>query len=546
MRFNFSPKEQSPPLNNTPQDSHQTDEDKNIADMHSVDSGLLDESDLETDELSSTTNEQVGEDKFTESNTSTHKSKIWIYSLLGMVAIALGGIFWQQSQNTPKQEEVIAQPAKLPVNVAQAKIKSLQQFVFGDGFVSAVRGKHLTFETSGTITYIKKINGRNLREGDFVKAGELLAKVDDRKLRADLVQARARTAEAETQRITAQANVSQAIASVEQSKADVIRTKADLEAAEDAYRLAVSELKRYEKLFAQGAISNSEVDVRRNSAKDASAKVKAAQAQISAAQSLVKSSQGQLESAKSQLASTGATIASARAGQTRSNVNLEDSVIQAPFNGIVAHMNIREGDYWTTQRLQVSGDYQSVVDSVPMILIDPRAYEVRLRLPAFDGALVRPGQSAYVVLDKDMSAASTRGMSQETLIRLARARGRVFSVSPSVSPGERAVDITVRLDGGGIKNVRDGERVSVWLAVEGNPNSIAVPPSAIVYRDQKPHIFVVDEEKQIVKLRSVEEGIRGISLTEIKTGLSSGELVVTQGRNRLVDGTPVEVVNVEE
>lgn len=468
--------------------------------------------------------------------------RIWLYLLLGVGILAIGGILFRQSQNNP--QEILtqaAEPARLSVRATEVKIQPLQQFVFGDGYVSAVRGKHLTFETSGTITYIKKINGRELREGDFVKAGELLAKVDDRKLRAELAQAQAQTAEAETQRVAAQANISQGNASVEQAKADVIRTQADLEAAQDAYRLAKSELKRREKLFAEGAISISDVDVYRNKAKDASAKVKAAQAQITAAQSQVKSSLSQLESAKSQLESTKATIASARAGQIRSSVQMEDTVIQAPFNGTVAHMNIREGDYWTTQRLQVTGEYQNVVDSVPMILIDPKAYEVRLKLPAFDGTLVRPGQSAYVVLDKDMSAASTKGMSQQTLVRLARARGRVFSVSPSVSPGERAVEVVVRLDGG-IKNVRDGERVSAWIAVEENPTALAVPPDAIIYRDQKPHVFVVDKEKQIVKLRPIEEGIRGISQQEIKSGVQPGELVVTEGRNRLVDGTPVEVV----
>lgn len=475
------------------------------------------------------------------------RGRMWrLYLLLGVGIVALGGVLFRQLQNNPQVTPTeTAEPARLSVKATEVKIQPLQQFVFGDGYVSAVRGKHLTFETSGTITYIKKINGRELREGDFVKAGELLAKVDDRKLRAELAQAQAQTAEAETQRVAAQASISQGNASVEQAKADVIRTQADLEAAQDAYRLARSELKRREKLFAEGAISISDVDVYRNKAKDASAKVKAAQAQITAAQSQVKSSLSQLESAKSQLESTRATIASARAGQTRSNVNLEDTVIQAPFNGIVAHMNIREGDYWTTQRLQVTGEYQNVVDSVPMILIDPKAYEVRLKLPAFDGTLVRPGKLGYVVLDKDMSQASTRGMSQQTLVRLARARGRVFSVSPSVSPGERAVNVTVRLNLG-IKNVRDGERVSVWLAVQKNPNALAVPPNAIVYRDQKPHVFVVDEDKQIVKLRPVEEGIRGISLSEIKSGVQPGELVVTEGRNRLVDGTPVEVVRSEQ
>ncbi|MEM9923358.1 MAG: efflux RND transporter periplasmic adaptor subunit [Cyanobacteria bacterium P01_D01_bin.50] len=498
---------------------------------------------LDTQDLADSNPELVNNDITTANPPGKSKRRIWLYLLLGVGIVAVCGVFFRQLQNNPQETPPPAvEPARLSVRATEVKIQPLQKFVFGDGYVSAVRGKHLTFETSGTITYIKKVNGRDLREGDFVKAGELLAKVDDRKLRAELAQAQAQTAEAETQRVTAQAGISQANASIEQAKADVIREQANLEAAQDAYRLAKSELKRYEKLFAEGAISTSEVDVRRNQAKEASAQVKAAQAQITAAQSQVKSSLGQLESAKSQLQSTRATIASARAGQNRSNVNLEDTVIKAPFNGIVAHMNIREGDYWTTQRLQVTGDYQDVVDSVPMILIDPNAYEVRLRLPAFDGTLVRPGQSAYVVLDKDMSAASTAGMSQETLLSLARARGRVFSVSPSVSPGERAVQVTVRLNGG-MKNVRDGERVSVWLAVENNPRALTVPPDAIVYRDQKPHVFVVDKEKQIVKLRAVSEGIRGISQQEIRSGVKPGELVVTQGRNRLVDGTPVEVVN---
>ncbi len=530
MKFNnFSPNE-SPPSQTLPEDMHQANKQQKVG------------------ELSSGETETIGDDGATIAASTPRKRRIWLYLFLGIGVFALGGILFQYLQPSPKEEQTAIatnKTAKLPVKTTEVKIQPLQNFVFGDGYVSAVRGKHLTFETSGTITYIKKVKGRELREGDFVKAGDLLAKVDDRKLRADLAQAQAQTAEAETQRVTAQASISQANAAVDQAKADVIRAQADLEAARDAHRLAKSELKRYEKLYTEGAISISEVDVRRNQAKDASAKVKAAQAQITAAQSQVKSSLGQLESSRSQLESTRATIASARAAQMRSNVTLEDTVIQAPFDGIVAHMNIREGDYWTPQRLQITGDYQSVVDSVPVILIDPKAYEVRLKLPAFDGALARPGQSAYVVLDKDMSAASTKGMSEETLIRLAMAKGKVFSVSPSVSPGERAVQVTVRLYGG-MKNVRDGERVSVWLSVEQNPNALAVPPNAIIYRDQKPHVFVVDKEKQVVRLRPIEEGIRGISLTEIKSGVRAGELVVTEGRNRLVDGTPVEIINVEQ
>ncbi|NEQ84028.1 MAG: hypothetical protein F6K26_28770, partial [Moorea sp. SIO2I5] len=43
--------------------------------------------------------------------------------------------------------------------------------------------------------------------------------------------------------------------------------------------------------------------------------------------------------------------------------------------------------------------------------------------------------------------------------------------------------------------------------------------------------------------RPVTAGIRGISMQEITSGVEVGDLVVTEGVNRLVDGTPVEVIN---
>ena len=486
---------------------------------------------------------KVVTDTTTLKNVTPKKRPLWQYMLGGVAIFILGSIAFQQLQNNPQISETKSeQTARLPVKATRVKKQLIQKFVFGNGRVGATKGKHLTLETSGTITYIKKVNGRELREGDFVKAGELLAKVDDRKLRADIAQAQAQTAEAETQRVTAQANVSQAEAVVEQAKADKIRAQADLRAAEDGYKLAQSEYKRRAELFESGAISASDTDVYKNKAEDASAKVQAAKAQVRAAQSQIKSAEGQLKSAQSQFYATRATIASARAGQTRSIVTLEDTTITAPFDGIVAHLNIREGDYWTPQRVQASGDYQNIVDSVPIILIKPGVYDVWMKLPAFDGVSVKTNQKAYVVSDKEMSTASTNGISESQLFSLAKARGTVFSVSPSITPGERAVEVKVRLNTG-IKTLRDGERVSVWIAVAENPSAVAIPPNAIVYRDRKPFVFVVDQQNNQVKLRPVKEGIQGLALLEVTSGVEAGELVVTEGRNRLVDGTPVEVID---
>jgi multidrug efflux pump subunit AcrA (membrane-fusion protein) len=118
----------------------------------------------------------------------------WLKKSLGLMmlfaAIAgIGTVGAMRLNSLAEVEEATpteVQPAGLPVRVVPAQSAPIQAWVFSDGFASAVRSKHLTFEVPGTITYIKKIEGRDLREGDRVREGELLAKVDDRKLAADI------------------------------------------------------------------------------------------------------------------------------------------------------------------------------------------------------------------------------------------------------------------------------------------------------------------------------------------------------------------------
>ena len=601
----------------------------------------------------------------------------WLKKSLGflMLFAAIAGIGTVGAMRLNSQAEAEeatptqVQPAGLPVRVVPAQSAPIQAWVFSDGFASAVRSKHLTFEVPGTITYIKKIEGRDLREGDRVREGELLAKVDDRKLAADITQAQAGSAEAQTQRSVALANLEQARANLQQAKAGVeqnqalleqsrskveqaranlaqiqsrvqqaqvgvqqaeakveqaqanvaqtqarqgqtlanlARSQANLQKAQADLDLAIKEQERRLTLYQEGVISQSDLDVytnRRQNAESglnavqnevkaaeqevqaansqiiaaqkeveaaksqvsaalqdvevaksqvtageqeiavAQSQVTVAHSQISAAESQVKAVAGQVQSAQAQIYSADAGIASAQTQVTRADVNLEDSTIYAPFDGVLAYLNITEGDYWSPQRVQPSGEYQNIVERVPMIVINPGEFEVKVELPAFEGDRVRPGQRVYIVLDEDMSAASAGQMTSNELTKLARAAGQVFSVSPSVTPGGRAMSVTMRIKQGS-ENLRHGSRVSAWIAVEENLNATTAPFEAFVFRDRQPHVFVVNPETGRVEQRKITLGIEGISTREIVEGVSPGELLVTEGSNRLVDGAPVEIVEV--
>lgn len=457
-----------------------------------------------------------------------------------------------ESQNESKNANPVSAD-RLSVRAVRAKTAPLQEWVFADGFASAVKIKHLTFEVAGTINYLKKINGRDLREGDFVKKGELLAQVDDRRLASDIAIAQAKEADAQQQLSTAQANLGQAKAGVRQTEAELAKARASLVSARARLKkvqaneaFAKTEWQRYQELHEQGAISTSELEVKEKNYQDAQADVEAAGAEgeavkenIGAVQSSIDSAKQNVRAAEAQVSAAQSAIASARAQVNKSRVIREDAQIKVPFDGQIAYLNIQEGDYWTPQRISTQ-TYQDVVERVPIIVIDPNTFEVNIELPAFEGERVKVGDRAIVSLDNNLSKAIGQTKS-EAALQQASAEGRVFSVSPSVTPGARAVNVKIRISKG-TANLRQGVKISTWIAVKEKPQATVLPFDAFVFRDRQPFIFVVDEKRGIVQERQIHSGIEGISLREVLAGVKPGELVVTDGKNRLVNGTPVEVV----
>ena len=547
---------------------------------------------------------------------------LWV-APVAIVVLLLGGRVLQRLTSPDEEPQQTSEQARFPVKTVKAVSAPIQAWVFGEGFASAVRRKHLTFEVAGTIVYVKQVEGRELREGDFVGTGELLASVDDRQLVADIRAAEAQEAEAREQVDSAiaqrdealanveqaraaldgeearvgqsRANLSQAEASLEKTRAQRVEGNANLRKAESALvdaqvslkqargdrELALAELQRRQDLYEEDLIPLSELDEYTNRLQNADTAVEsaetrvltaredvaaaesqivaierdidaaesqveaafrdidAAESQVDAARSQISASQVRAIAAESQIDATAAGVDSAIAQVSKSEVLLEDSQIFAPFDGIVAYLNIRQGDYWSPQRINVQ-TYQDVVESVPIVLIDPSEFEVIIELPSFEGGQVRVGQRAYIVLDDKLGAAASGQVESDDLIQLSSAQGRVFAVSPSVTPGGRAVKVSIRVNQGTAR-LREGARVSCWIAVEEKLNATVAPQQAFVFRDRQPHVFVVADDNT-VRQRPVELGIEGLSVLEIVEGVRPGDTLVTDGKNLLVEGAAVEIV----
>lgn len=456
------------------------------------------------------------------------QQKFWIVGAILTGILGLG-IIWAIA--SPRSEETATEAtveqARLTVKTIPVKRESIRSWTFGDGYVSALVKKHLTFQAEGTINYLLQVNGRDLREGDIVQRGELLAQVDRRKYDADITVATAGKIEANNQ-------AQNAIANLRQTEASLVQVKADLERAKTNEAFAKTDLQRYEDLLAEGAIEQRAVDVRLTDLKNAQASTKAAIA-------AVESVEAQVSAAKVQVETAEAGIQSAEARLSQSAINSEDTQLIAPFDGVIARLNIREGDYWTPQIVNAGGDYDTIVERLPVIMIDPSQFEVNVELPAYQGERVQPGQQALIVLDGDRPRVNASNFTGQDLNALASAQGRVFSVSPSVSPGERSIRVTIRIESGGAK-LQDGQSVSAWIATDTKPDAAVAPFSAFIFRDRRSYVFVVDESDGTVEQREIQQGIEGLSKREILTGVRPGELVVIEGQNRLVNGAPVEIL----
>ncbi|MGJ3253200.1 MAG: efflux RND transporter periplasmic adaptor subunit [Elainellaceae cyanobacterium] len=448
------------------------------------------------------------------------KKSYWPAIALALVAIfGLGSWrIYQRLTAGPSGEIQTSATDSLPVQVVRVQTGVVEEWVFDEGVSLPVTLEALTFEASGTVTYLAKVNGVPLKAGDLVSQGQLLATIDNRKQTASIT-----AAEADVQVAVSQRN--QAEASLQEAQANLAQAESDL-------ALAQSELRRNQYLFEQGVISESDRDVAKNEANSARARLETARQSVASAEEGVISAQ--------------ASVEAAQASRNSTAVDLEDTQLVASSDGVVAYINIQELDYWNTQYLNTS-NAQSLIDTVPIVVVNPESFEVRLEVQSSNAAAIRPGQRVYAVPEDQVNQSQAIGASQQALLDIARQQGStgtVFAVSPSQTPEGRGTEVTIR-NLQPVRNLTVNGRVYVWIEVDASPDAVVVPVGAVTSRGQETYVFVVNEADNTVQRRLITEGIRGFSEVGVLSGVRPGELVVVEGQNRLTDGAPVEIVGQE-
>ena len=195
------------------------------------------------------------------------------------------------------------------------------------------------------------------------------------------------------------------------------------------------------------------------------------------------------------------------------NVDAEGNVL-APQSGTLVTMNATEGSY--------------ISNSMPLVVIDGAD---QMKVTASVSEALVPKISAGDSADVTVSAANKAFTATiRSVERAANMQTKLYTVV-----------LTVPADVTGLMN---GMFADVTFHTDAAEDTIVVPTEAILTSNGAQYVYVVEEGT--AKYVAVTTGLIGSGVTEITSGLTEGEQLVTVGQAYLSDGDPVRVVSGEE
>jgi membrane fusion protein (multidrug efflux system) len=257
-----------------------------------------------------------------------------------------------------------------------------------------------------------------------------------------------------------------------------------------------------------------------------------AEQQLARGRSLLTSPAGQQQQVDQDVAnerSLAAQVGAAVAQLQQAQINLAYTEIRAPIDGKITTTTVTEGNVVS----QTSGTLATVVSQDPMYVIFPIASRSALELrdryaqKGFGAVLIRlrlltgklygqEGHLDYVspIVDQTTDTITLRGV-----------------IPNPVLPGLKAGDP-------GSRELADGEFVTVLLEGVQPISVLAIPRAAVVSDQQGDYVLVVDAQNKAQE-RRIQLGQSTPSTAVVTNGLTEGELVISQGVQRVRPGQPV-------
>jgi HlyD family secretion protein len=391
------------------------------------------------------------------------KRAIILFSIVGILIISTAGYFGFSTSKAPE-----ATPTPQTVSVTKCDV---EQTVTAPGNLINVNEADVQMPTTGRISTVK------VRVGDWVRAGQILAELDD--------------------------------VTTSQAKLDLLSAQDDLEklqkrrTALDYPRATNDFIKDLRKQVKAAKDSVSQLTDAAKNAEDATLR-----SQLLASLANAKDNQKQLESklswytskpTENDITSADSELALAQAKYDAANAVMESLKIKAPFDGIVFEVAAEAGQ-----------TYQA--EAKLFTLGDPKALEALVSVTEEDYPLVSIGQNAEVYFDARPDVT---------------VKGKVERIIPKRIEGDSPLyNIYVSLDEIPV-GLADGMTVDTNVTISSRTGVLCLPRS-VVHASGNDKAIVQVWNGSSTESRNIEVGLRGDSNIEIISGLTEGEQVVVR------------------
>src|SRR5579872_452885 len=453
---------------------------------------------------------------------------------VGTAALLGGGTWlaiWQINKNV------------VTVQTAPAVRQDVTSLVTASGEVKPLTYTNVLGEGIGKITEI------DVKEGDHVKKGDVLLRLESVQPAADVNAQRAGIASAEAGINSAQANDVSAQADIKSRAADLEHAKLDWD--------------RGQMLFQDGLIPKQDYDTRK--------------ATYDGAVAALASAQARAEQARAQLAQARSGLTQNQAMLGRLSDVLNKTTYTAPINGVVTYIAVRVGE-------NVVPGIQNATGSYLMTISDMSVVTAELKVDETDIVDLRNGEDVDVKIDAIPGKVYKGHVTEVGDQAILRSSGLATTQTTANTQEARDFKVVVTLDNPP-QNLRPGLSVTATIKTAFRQNVVTVPIQALAMRSKqalaeaaksspdgtvtlaatKPDasggsagapaggansdvpdvqgVFVLRGNK--AQFVPIQTGITGVSDIEVTSGLQPGDKIVTGSYKTLRTMKPGSTVKVD-
>ena len=369
------------------------------------------------------------------------------------------------------------------------------------GYIVAHHKINVNSKVTGRVRWI------GVEKGDKVKEDQILVRLEDDEFRAQYQQAQGTVANAraylqELQNGSRPEEVQQAQHNLDEARATAANDKITLDRTRD--------------LFGQGVVSKQALD-------DAAAKYEADQQRVNSVQQTFTLSK--LGPRAEEIARAKGALMQSEGMAAFAKSQLDATLVRAPVSGTILERKVEKGELITAQF--ASGAEGGPQGSV-VALADLNDLQVELDIAQNDFSRLKARQKGIVTVDAFPNL---------------KWEGTIAEMSPEANRQKATVQVKVRIDkpdehlrpdmNATVKFLADDEK-----SASQEPSGAVVPSSAVRDRDGKKVVFIIRDNKAVMKqVRILEQRSNGYLID----GPINGENVITNAPENLKDGQSIKI-----